>query len=83
MLGASAALGRTLTESDGEPGARKVMVLGHEFWRNRLGADPDVLGRFLTVEEAQGGVNRSSQHRRFELMSEAHSVVRLESSNRR
>ena len=53
VLGASAALGRTLTVSDGEPGASKVMVLGHEFWRNRLGADPDVLGRSLTIEEDQ------------------------------
>jgi hypothetical protein len=30
----------------------------------------------------KGGFNRSSQHRRFELMSEAHSVLWLESSNR-
>ena len=53
VLGASAVLGRALTESDGEPGASKVMVLGHEFWRSRFGADPDVLGRSLTVEEDQ------------------------------
>ena len=51
VLGASAVLGRALTESDGEPGASKVIVLGHEFWSSRFGADPDILGRSLTVEE--------------------------------
>ena len=51
VLGASAVLGRALTESDGEPGASKVIVLGHEFWSSRFGADSDILGRSLTVEE--------------------------------
>ena len=53
VLGSPALLGRPLTAGDGAPGAPKVMVLGHEFWRSRFAADPDVIGRSLTVEEDQ------------------------------
>lgn len=53
VLGAPALLGRTLTAGDGSPGATKVIVLGHEFWQSRFGADPGVIGQSLTVEEDQ------------------------------
>ena len=53
VLGSSAALGRALVPEDGEAGAPKVMVLSDGFWRNRLGADPGVLGQSLSVEEDQ------------------------------
>ena len=53
VLGVGALMGRTLTPGDGAPGAPRVMVLGHEFWQNRFGADPDIVGRSLTVEEDQ------------------------------
>jgi putative ABC transport system permease protein len=51
VLGSGAMLGRSLTDGDGEPGAQKVIVLGHEFWRSRFAGNPDVLGQSLTVEE--------------------------------
>jgi putative ABC transport system permease protein len=51
VLGAGAQVGRTLTAGDGAPGAPRVLVLGHEFWQNRFGADPGIVGRSLTVEE--------------------------------
>jgi putative ABC transport system permease protein len=51
VLGVGALMGRTLTPGDGAPGAPRVMVLGHELWQNRFGADPDIIGRSLTVEE--------------------------------
>ena len=51
VLGAGALMGRTLTPGDGAPGAPRVMVLGYEFWQNRFGAVPDIVGRSLTVEE--------------------------------
>jgi len=51
VLGVGALVGRALTPGDGEPGAPRVIVLGHEFWQNRLGADPDIVGHSLTVEE--------------------------------
>jgi len=36
VLGSSAVLGRTLVESDGDAGANKVMVLGHELGKTEL-----------------------------------------------
>ncbi len=51
VLGVRALLGRTLTPGDGAPGAPRVMVLGHEFWQSRFGADPGIVGQSLTVEE--------------------------------
>ncbi len=42
-------LGRALTESDGAIGA-SVVVLSEAFWRQRLGGDPDVLGKALTLD---------------------------------
>ncbi|MEM7414932.1 MAG: ABC transporter permease [Gemmatimonadota bacterium] len=54
ILGVDAALGRTLTDDDGRPGAPSVVVLTHDLWVARFGADPDVLGRSiaLSVEDA-------------------------------
>jgi predicted permease len=53
VLGVSARLGRTLTTGDGAPGAPQVVVLGDDFWRNRFGADPGIIGQTLTIEEGQ------------------------------
>jgi predicted permease len=49
-LGVRAWRGRTLTEEDnlrGDP--RAVAMLSFRFWRERLGADPDVVGRTVRV----------------------------------
>src|SRR5262245_15808115 len=48
-LGASAERGRPIVPSDDVPGAERVVVIGHEFWQSRLGGDPTVLGRVLTI----------------------------------
>lgn len=50
VLGVGAQVGRALTAGDGAPGAPRVLVLGHEFWHSRFGADPGIVGRSLTVE---------------------------------
>jgi putative ABC transport system permease protein len=50
VLGASALVGRTFLPEDGEAGAPKVMVLGHNFWQNRFGGDAAVIGQTLVVE---------------------------------
>jgi predicted permease len=49
MLGARAALGRTLRPADDTPGNEKVVVLSHGVWQRRFGADPSVVGRSLTL----------------------------------
>src|SRR5262249_45449838 len=49
-LGVKAAVGRTfLPEEDRTPGANPVVVLSHAFWRQRLGADPNVIGSTLIL----------------------------------
>ncbi|MDX1394284.1 MAG: ABC transporter permease [Gemmatimonadota bacterium] len=42
-------LGRTLVDSDDQPGAPPVLVIGHEAWQTRFGGDPDVVGRQVRV----------------------------------
>lgn len=50
VLGLKPALGRLLLPNDDTvPGAGRVVVLGHAYWMNALGGDPDVLGRVMRV----------------------------------
>jgi len=44
------ALGRLLGDDDDRhPGAHPVIVLSHDFWQSRFGADPGVIGRRLRM----------------------------------
>ena len=45
VVGAPVAMGRPI-----EPGDRDVVVLSDRFWRTRLDADPDVIGKGLTID---------------------------------
>ncbi len=50
VLGAPPALGRGfLPEEAVDPGAHRVVVLGHSFWQTRFGADPSVVGKTVTL----------------------------------
>ena len=49
LFGATPALGRLLQPADDRPGAPPVAVLNHGYWRGRLGGDPALLGRTLTL----------------------------------
>ncbi|MEM1179801.1 MAG: ABC transporter permease [Acidobacteriota bacterium] len=51
VLRTDAALGRTFVESEDQPGQGAVVVLSDKFWRTRFGADPDVLGRQLILDD--------------------------------
>jgi putative ABC transport system permease protein len=52
VLGVQPALGRLFTADDNRtPHAHPWAVLGYDFWRSRLGADSQVLGRTLMVDE--------------------------------
>jgi predicted permease len=45
-----AALGRTFTEEEGEPGQDQVVVLSHELWQTLFAGDPEAVGRDLRID---------------------------------
>jgi putative ABC transport system permease protein len=47
LLGVSAAMGRTFLNEENTPGHNHAVIVSNAFWRNRLGADPNVIGRVL------------------------------------
>lgn len=49
-IGAQPLLGRTFADADYAEGARNIVVLGHGLWTNRFNADPDMVGRQLTLD---------------------------------
>ncbi len=50
VLGVGPALGRVLSpEDERAPGAEPVVVLSHDYWRNRFAGDRDILGKALLV----------------------------------
>ena len=50
LTGATPVLGRPFSQSEDQPGARRVVVLGNRFWKNEFGADPGVLGKTIILE---------------------------------
>jgi len=50
VLGVRAQLGRLLSaDDDGAPGAHPVVVLSHDYWVRRFGADPGVLNQKVAI----------------------------------
>jgi len=49
LLAAQPEIGRPFTEDDAIVGAPAVILVSHDFWRDRLGADPGALGRVVRV----------------------------------
>ena len=49
VLGARAAVGRTLTMRDDDPGVETVVVLSDGLWRRRFGADSSIVGRSVML----------------------------------
>ncbi len=50
LLGVKPLLGRLFTREDAERGDREVL-LSFGLWRDRYGADPNIVGRTLTIED--------------------------------
>jgi len=44
-------LGRVITAGDEQPAAAPAIVLGERFWRQRFGADPNILGRSVRLDQ--------------------------------
>ena len=49
LVSASPAIGRPFTEQDAGPGAPAVILVSDDLWRDRLGADPNAVGRVVRV----------------------------------
>jgi len=53
LLGAGALLGRTFRPGDDVAGGERIVVLSHDLWRRRFGADSSVIGRrIFTADQA-------------------------------
>jgi predicted permease len=52
MLGVSSARGRLLSADDDRLDQPNVAVVSSEFWSNRLGADPGIVGKTLSIDGA-------------------------------
>jgi putative ABC transport system permease protein len=49
LFGATTVYGRTFTKDEDRPGGRDVAVLAYGFWQNRFAADPNVIGKTITL----------------------------------
>jgi len=49
LLGMPAALGRNFTADDDRPGAEPVVLLSDHVWRRRYNADPQIVGRGISI----------------------------------
>ena len=73
MLGVQPRLGRDFTAGDGRPGSDRIAIISDDLWRRRFGAQPDVLGSRLTLNEQDYTVV-GVMPRRFKLQGEKDSV---------
>jgi hypothetical protein len=55
LFGVDAALGRTFTEDEDQPGAANVVVLAHGLWTDRFGGDPAMLGQTIRLDDVARG----------------------------
>jgi putative ABC transport system permease protein len=50
VLRAHPVLGRTFAAEENRPGSNHVVILSYQLWRNRFGADPNIVGRDITLD---------------------------------
>ncbi|MGD8320569.1 MAG: ABC transporter permease, partial [Gemmatimonadota bacterium] len=53
VLGVEPFLGRGFTAAEGRPGGDPVVLLGASLWQRRYQADPEILGRTITLDGVQ------------------------------
>jgi predicted permease len=49
LLGVNMALGRNFLSEEERPGKDRVVILSHRFWKSRFNADPNIVGKSLTL----------------------------------
>jgi putative ABC transport system permease protein len=50
VLGVAPALGRDFTREDDRPGSPGTVILTHGLWTRRFGADPQIIGRVISLD---------------------------------
>jgi putative ABC transport system permease protein len=50
IFGIKAALGRTFAADEDQLGKERVAVLSHSLWTSQFGADPEIVGRSITLD---------------------------------
>ncbi|MGD8328228.1 MAG: ABC transporter permease, partial [Acidobacteriota bacterium] len=50
VLGVEPAVGRVFTDAEDRPGGERVVVLSDGLWRGRFGADPDLVGSAILLD---------------------------------
>ena len=71
LLGVQPSLGRGFGPEDGKPESPRVVIVSYAFWRDYLGADPNVIGRNLIFTNPMRGEN----YRYASLDSDTHTIV--------
>jgi putative ABC transport system permease protein len=51
LLGVNMALGRTFEPGENTEGRNHVVILSDDFWRSRMGSDPNILGQTLRLND--------------------------------
>jgi putative ABC transport system permease protein len=50
LLGIQPIMGRVFLPEEDQPGSGRTVVLGHALWQRRFGADPNLIGRAITLD---------------------------------
>ena len=50
MMGVRPLLGRDFEPAEGNSGTQRVLLLGYSLWQSHFGADPNVVGRSITLD---------------------------------
>ena len=51
LLGVSPELGRAFTEDEDRYGSANVVLLSHALWQHQYGSDPNIVGKFVKLDE--------------------------------
>jgi putative ABC transport system permease protein len=51
LFGVNPLMGRTFLPGDDKLGAPPVLVLSYEYWRNKFGSDPDIVGKTFEMND--------------------------------
>jgi putative ABC transport system permease protein len=52
LLGVPLTLGRSFLEEEGRPDRNRVVILSNQIWHERFGAQPEIVGRQITLNDA-------------------------------